>query len=284
MKFNNLFNRITLFTAVIALGLFTSCQDNERLTGQDAEDVVTESLEDAYFEDVTDMGLAAIDDKGFGGGRETEDDRFNECVTISVAEGSTLTEGSLIIDFGEAPGCTGPRGNVRTGIINVAWSNGPAGNIGFTVVYTFDGYAINGVQLEGTRTVTRIQPELGENNVRHSIILENGKATWPDGTFTTRESSFEREWVKDPQDERVTLDGEASGVNRRGRSYTMVIRETLVYRRACYLTDGIHMAVKGVKVFTVGDRKIIIDYGDGRCDRIITVTIGDLTRNVNVGS
>jgi hypothetical protein len=282
MKINNLFNRITLFTAVIALGLLASCQDQERLTGEDATDVVSESLEDAYFEDVTDMGLAALDDKGFGGGREATDDRFNQCVTISVSPNSTLTEGSLIIDFGD--GCTGPRGNTRAGIIHVAWSNGPAGNIGFTVVYTFDGYSINGVQLQGTRTVTRIAPEGGENNVRHSITLDNGKATWPDGTFTTRESAFEREWVKDPENERITLDGEASGVNRRGKSYTMAIRETLEYRRACFLTQGIHMAVKGVKVFTVGDRKIIIDYGDGRCDRIVTVTIGDLTRDVNVGS
>ncbi len=283
MNINNLFNRITLFTTVVALGLFASCQDNERLTGEDAEDVVSESLEDAYFEDVTDMGLAAIDDKGFGGGRETEDDRFNQCVVISVAEGSTLTEGSLIIDFGDAPGCPGPRGNVRTGIINVAWSNGPAGNLGFTVVYTFDGYTINGVELEGTRTVTRIAAT-NQNNVRHSITLEDGIASWPDGSFTTRESSFEREWVKDPQNEHVTLDGEASGTNRRGKDYTMVIRETLHYTRACFLTDGIHMAVKGVKVFTIGGRQIIIDYGDGRCDRSVTVTIGDMTREVNVGS
>ena len=283
MKINNLFNRITLFTAVVAMGVLASCQDNERLTSEDATDVVSESLEDAYFEDATDMGLSAINEQSPAGGKlEAGDDRFTQCVVISIAEGSTFAEGSLVIDFGD--GCTGPRGNTRAGKINIAWSNGPAGNIGFTVVYTFDGYSINGVQLEGTRTVTRIAPVYGDNNVRHSITLVNGKATWPDGTITTRESAFEREWVKDPENERITLDGEASGVNRRGKDYTMQIRETLEYRRACFLTQGIHMAVKGVKVFTVGDRKIVIDYGDGRCDRVVTVTIGDLTRDVNVGS
>ncbi len=282
MKINNLFNRITLFTAIVALGLFSSCQDNEKLSGEDAIDVVDESISDAYFEDVTDMGIAAIDESPYGGGRATSDDRFTQCVSISFGPNSTREQGSLVIDFGD--GCTDPRGNIRVGQIVMSWFDGPHNNLGFTIVTTFNGYSINGVALEGTRTVERIAPKGGENNVRHSIMLDNGKATWPDGTFTTRESSFEREWIKDIENERVTLDGEASGVNRRGRDYTMNIRETLVYRRACFLTDGIHMAVKGVKVFTVGNRKIIIDYGDGRCDRIVTVTIGDTTREVNVGS
>lgn len=282
MKINNFFNRITFYTTIVAMGLFASCQDSEKLTNEDATDVVSESLEDAYFEDVTDMGIAAHEESAYGGGRETTDDRFNTCVTITFGTNSTKEQGSMVIDFGD--GCVDPRGNTRAGQIIISWFDGPANQLGFTTVMTFNGYSINGVKLEGTRTVERIAPLGGENNVRHSIMLDNGKATWPDGSVTTRESSFEREWIKDPENERVTLDGEASGVNRRGKSYTMLIRETLVYRRACFLTDGIHMAVAGVKVFTVGNRKIIIDYGDGRCDRIITVTIGDMVREVNVGS
>ncbi len=279
MKLNNLFNRITLFTTIVALGLLASCQENETVTGEDAADVVSESLADAYFEDVTDMGLAAVDDPSSpAGGRTTSDDRF--CAALSFGPNSTGSEGNLVIDF--STGCTDPRGNTRSGKILITWSGGPVGTTGFTTVTTFDNYKINGVKLEGTRTVERLVAE--GNNVKHDITLDNGKATWPDGSISTRESSFEREWVKDPENEHVTLDGDASGTNRRGKDYAMNIRETLKYTRACFLTSGVHMAVAGVKVFTVGNRKIIIDYGDGRCDRIVTVTIGDMMRTVNVGS
>lgn len=274
MEISNLISRITLSVAVVALFFLTSCSGEDQFLTDDLSNIRSETLEDAYFEDVTDMGLAALDEEGFGGGRAGTDERFNECVTISVSPNSTVNEGSLILDFGES--CVGPRGNVRSGVIHVAWSNGSAGAFGFTVVYTFDGYSINEVKLEGICTIIRIAPKLGENNIRHSINLDDGKATWPDGTFTTRTSFLEREWVTDPTDERIILEGDASGTNRKEKGYSVEIIQTIEYRRACMLVNGTHMPTTGVKVLRVDDRRmIIIDYGDGTCDREVSGRIGD---------
>lgn len=273
MKKTNFFTRIFLLVCIVALASCT--KDEERVTANDTADVVSESLTDAYFEDMDDMSIvAAGSEESPAGGRVASDDRF--CAAISIGEGSTLSSGTITIDFGD--GCEDPRGNVRTGKLVLDYSSGPAYNVGFTVVTTPDGYSINGVTLEGTRTIELLS--LTENSVKHEITVEDGKATWPDQLVSTRESSFTRE--VDFDDELVRLDGNASGTNRRGTAYTMNINETLVFKRSCVLADGIYMPVDGVKTFGSGGRDLTINYGDGACDRSVIVTVGDASASVNL--
>ncbi|HEX5169550.1 MAG TPA: hypothetical protein VFW11_10270 [Cyclobacteriaceae bacterium] len=269
----NFLMRIALFACIAALASCT--KDEERVTATDTADVVSESLTDSYFEDVDDMSIVAVEsDDSPAGGRVASDDRF--CAGILIGEGSTLASGRITIDFGT--GCTDPRGNMRKGKIILEYVNGPAGNVGFTVVTTTDGYSINGVTLTGTRTIELLSKS--ETSVKHEITVENGEALWPDGLTSTRESSFTREIKFDEQ--AVYLDGSASGTNRRGKSYTMDIDQTLIYKRSCVLSEGIYMAVKGIKSFGSEGRKLTIDYGDGACDRSVTVAIGDASSSISV--
>jgi hypothetical protein len=286
MKNNKVVKR-TSFLLISALALAFSCNDEERITASDTQSISEESISDSYFEDVDGMSsefIANSSGNALGGrlpstGRVEEDDRIS-CATISFSPNSTATSGQITIDFGA--GCT-IRGNKREGKIILNYSNGPRGNIGFTVVTTFDNYQINDVQLLGTRTVTRIEAS-SSNNIKHSIVLENGKAVWPDnGGEVTRSSEFTREWVRDVSNERVLLDGIADGTNRRGKDYTMEITSELVFRRACILSDEIFMAVQGTKVFTADGKTITVDYGDGTCDRSIRLTVNGVTRDVTVG-
>ena len=105
--------------------------------------------------------------------------------------------------------------------------------------------------------------------------MANGKATWPDASYATRASEFIRDINIDALT--VKLDGEAAGTNRRGVAYTMVIQEPLVYKRQCVVSDGIYMAVQGIKTFTSGGRQLTIDYGNGACDRIVNVATGNFS-------
>ena len=286
MKNNKVVKRTSLFI-VSALALAISCSEEERITSTDAQAVSEESISDAYFEDVDGMSaefIANSSGNALGGrlpssGRVEEDDRIS-CAEISFSPNSTSTAGVITVDFGE--GCT-IRGNKRSGKIILTYSNGPRGSIGFKVVTTFDNYKINDVQLQGTRTVTRIAAS-ADANIKHSIVLENGRAIWPEnGGEVTRTSDFTREWVRDVNDERVVLDGVADGTNRRGKDYAMEITSELVFRRACILSDDIYMAVEGTKVFTVDGKTISVDYGDGTCDRSIRLTVNGVTRDVTVG-
>jgi hypothetical protein len=269
----NFLRRIALLVCIATLAACTN--DEERVTATDSADVISESLTDSYFEDVDDMTIVAVESEDSpAGGRIASDDRF--CAGILIGEGASLSSGRITIDFGI--GCTDPRGNIRKGKLILDYSNGPAGNAGFTVVTTPDGYSINGVTLEGTRTIELLS--LTQSSVKHEITVENGKATWPDGLISTRESSFTREINFDEQ--AVYLDGNASGTNRRGKNYTMNINETLVYKRSCVLADGIYMAVQGVKSFGSDGRQLTIDYGTGSCDRSVTIAVGDASSSVTV--
>jgi hypothetical protein len=48
------------------------------------------------------------------------------------------------------------------------------------------------------------------------------------------------------------------------------------------LEDAIYMAVAGRKRFTSDNRELVIDYGNGTCDRQITIQVGDFTRTFGV--
>lgn len=273
---------------ITSLFVVSSCnEDEDRLTIADTQTITEESVSDAYFEDADDMSSVVVYEtqnpsagRASENGRISSDDERVQCATISFAPNSTKTSGQIFIEFPEA-GCT-VRGNKREGTIILTYSGGPRGQIGFTVVTTFENYKINGVELKGTRTITRVVAS-AEHNIKHEISLVGGEAIWPDnGGKVTRSSEFSREWIRESANERVTLDGSASGTNRRGKEYTMEITEPLVYRRACMLDNNIHMAVQGIKTFTTEGKAITVDYGDGECDKSITITVNGVTRNVSV--
>jgi hypothetical protein len=239
--------------------------DEERLSEGEAADVISESLVDAYFEDTDDMALTAVTSEDSPvGGRIASDDRFCTAVLFS----GTNLSGEITLNFGD--GCTDPRGNTRSGIIRLTYSGGPAGSVGFTVTLSFEDYIVNGVALSGTRTIRRLE-SADPSIIRHEITLDNGRAVWVDGSESTRSSEFVREI--NAVEQTVRLDGHADGVNRRGRNYSMNIDETLVYKHECVLSEGIYMAVEGIKTFVSGGRSMTIDYGSGECDRTVTVKL-----------
>lgn len=266
-----------------------SCNDENRLTLKDSQDIAEDALTDSYFEDADDMSSLAIQSDAATAGGATSaltrqitvsDSRFcaGVSVTITLSPNSTpaIPVGTITIDFGT--GCTDPRGNVRTGIIAVAF-NGRRFQPGSTLVWTTDNYTVNGVQLEGTRTLTNITGST-EESPKFQIELTGGKATFPDETVATREASFTREWIRaaSPVNDEIRLEGSAEGTNRTGVAYTMGIEETLVFKRSC------GFPVSGVKIYTKEGKQITIDYGDGTCDRQVTYTVGDQTITTNVGN
>lgn len=298
MKANSFFSKAIALASIVSLGAVISCTENDLALQQEAADVAEDAITDYFFEDADDMtSLVMLADDGTDtGGRAAEsrtititDPRFN-CegivITITMDEESTpnVPKGEIVIDFGEE-GCTDILGNLRKGKIIINFT-GRRFLPESTVVTTFDGYSINDIQLSGVRTLTNIT----ESNVeapKFQVELEDGKAVWPDGTEATREHCLVREWIRavNPLNDAMVVDQcadaevAASGTNRRGRAYTMSIIEPLVYKRGCPI------AVEGVKQFVdVATGKVItVDYGDGNCDRIITISVDGNSRSVNVG-
>ena len=154
---------------------------------------------------------------------------------------------------------------------------------------TSAGYSINDVAIEGKWSLQNITADKG--NYRVKATVEDGKATWSDGTFATREHTIYTEWVsKDNTTNPLTFEakvwGEASGTNRDGESYDgyATEQEPLVYSVACAVDNGTAIPVKGKKVITVKStgRVITIDYGTGSCDNSALVSTPGFSGTITV--
>jgi hypothetical protein len=284
--------KISALALVTSFVGMISCKEDEpqRLTLQDTADITEEAVTESYFQDMDDMAGIAIEtpsDVTFSGGRTKgavtiNDDRF-QCdgivITIEPDPASTadVPKGVLTVDFGTS-GCTDLKGNVRKGKLIFTYE-GKRFMPGSTVVTTTDAYSINGVTLEGTRTLANIQESTSEAP-RFNVILEDGKATFADAKIATRESNITFQWHRtdDPANDYLQIESSstASGTTRAGRAYSMMLLDDLIFKRHC----GI--AVSGIKKYTIGEKEITFDYGDGTCDRSFVITINGVSRTIGV--
>jgi hypothetical protein len=239
---------------------------------------------DSFFEDAEDLSftvsLASNADLG-GRVAGVDDDRL-ACATLSLSENATTAAGTITINFGE--GCT-RNGVTRKGKILVTY-DGERKTIGSSISVTFDGYYVNGVKIEGTRTV-KIS-EIATSYIVHEITLVNGKITWPDNSTATRNAHHFRKWnwngtplVRLDDEVRILADGSAEGINRNGKEYVMEITEDIVFKAEC-LSDKKFLPVSGEKILSVNGRVITVNYGSGSCDNTITVTINGESTEVTV--
>jgi len=254
----------SLMTMTLTWMVSCSSDENEpNFSSDDKETVTVDANDDYYFEDADEMTSQALAMEDEEGGRIAIDQRL-ACATRTRT--GTKENGTLRIDFGD--GCTGPHGNVRKGAI-VITHTGAWHEVGTQLTITFDNYYFNDIHVEGTRTSSVIVSN--DSIITHEIVLAGGKLTWPDGRFATREAHHTRQHAQhaDPTLDTITVTGNASGITRNGKGYTIEIVEPLVYSRAC---DDATVPVSGVKVIKRGDRQITIDYGDGTCDNMVTLT------------
>ena len=290
MKTNTLFRTLSILL-ISALWLMSSCEEEERITLQDTQDISEEALTDSYFQDLDDMaGVAIVSDDATSGGRSAiggrdiiiQDDRFN-CDGIIVRIEPTDTnpdrpKGRIEVDFGTS-GCSDVRGNVRKGKVIFTY-DGRRFLQGSSVVTTVEDYHINGIKLEGTRTITN-QTGSTADAPTWNVKLENGRATFEDETFATRKSNITATWIREanPVNDRLVIDvtSTASGTTRGGRSYEVSLVEPLEFKRFC------SFAVKGIKRYLIdGEKEIIIDYGEGECDRSVTISVNGATRKLTI--
>jgi len=254
----------------MALTLLVSCNNDEAtpdFSAEDTESAGSDAVEDTYFEDADDMMTDALeeDDAANAGGKVSTDERFS-CASRERA--GTKESGSLRIDFGS--GCTDPRGNTRKGVIVVEHA-GRWNEPGSVLNISYENYSVNGIGIGGNRKVTVLS--VVDSTTTYDVVLTGGKITWPDGRVATREVNHKRERERHLNNllNRLIIYGTAQGTFRNGRGYSIEILERLIYSHAC-LAQGVAIPVSGVKFIKHGDRELTVDYGDGTCDNIVTLT------------
>lgn len=283
--------KLSTVAALVSVLILSSCKDEEPqpIILQDTADLTDEAQTDAYFQDLDDMAGVAIgspSDTQYSTGRVSgtitiEDPRFNcQGVTVTIVPDANSTQefpkGVLTVDFGST-GCSDRQNNIRKGKLIFTY-NGKRFMPGSTVVTTTENYSINDIALEGVRTLTNLQNSTSDAP-RFNVVLQNGRATFPNELSATRESDITWQWNRaaNPVDDNLEIEdtSEASGVTRGGRTYQVDVVVPLVYKRQCGIP------ISGVKTYLInGEKQITIDYGDGSCDRAFNITVNGVTRQI----
>ncbi|MGE0772494.1 MAG: hypothetical protein AB7K37_12330 [Cyclobacteriaceae bacterium] len=292
---------LSLLAIGAVLSMLSCGEDVERALNEEQEAAVNDqSQTEAYFNEAGDMSTAAYDaptQQERSGGRSNGeitvtvegDTRFNGATVTLVTDPTSTPQvpiGLITIDFGT--GQTDPKGVVRSGKILVAYV-GVGFQLNSTRTITFDNYKVNGVKIEGTRTIVSTNFTLSTViSASFTVTDVNGKATFEDGTTITRNATHTHvlSYVIGGGADMTTwtVTGQAGGKTRGGVDYAFVINRSMVYRLDCAL-GGIALPAEGEALFTYGTTVINLNFGaaGAGCDRTVGVSVGGASQEITIG-
>lgn len=253
---------LLLGAAVLALAMFfTACKKDETETNADVQ--TTEDLvSNLDYDEVADYDEDQIVAERGGGG---------SCPTLTTTQPWGVWPNTLTVDFGTS--CTRPDGRVLSGKVIITQSDSTLRVFGATRTVTYDNFFVDGVQVEGSKTLTNN----GLNaNLQWSYTKSVDKTlTFPDGDKASWKGTVTRTLVEggltffNILDDVWSVTGSGSGKNRDGHEFTVNIAEPLIKRNACrWISDG------SINWTRDGSPRTL-DYGDGSCDRLATLTLAD---------
>ncbi len=193
----------------------------------------------------------------------TTDGGFPKTITLNYGKGIELSNGTTI-----------------SGSIFITVSAQPRTD-GAVRTVTFNDFYIDSVNIAGTRTMTFSLNEVGNivNKVVGSIVI-----TFPDGTYITRETEKIREIVAgldtpgDYSDDIFSITGFTNSVSSEGYTFSNLIQEPLIRKGDCrFIVQGIVTMSKNGADFAE------LNYGDGTCDDIATITKNGIERQITLG-
>lgn len=266
MKMKTLVTAFTLISFALALN---SCKKNK-----DADEFETtfelsgnQAVAENLTQDANDvLNEAAIDQNFMGGHTPTQTTGILSCATVTVTPLMGWPK-TVVIDFGA--GCTSPNGVTRKGIINVVVSDSIRKS-GSTAVMTFTNYFVNGYKKEGTITWTNTSTP---NAVSWSRECVNGKITAPDGRYWLHSGIMYVVQTAGSSTPYNTLDdvfsitGNRTVTNAGGASRTSTVLTALQKKAICANIDKGTVKIQGPNHYA------IIDFGDGTCDNLATLSI-----------
>lgn len=280
------------FLAILAIGFgvfaMVSCNGDFNF-GSNAAIAVT-AADEAQVASINDEVLSSVDQYA----QEFENQNYQKVLGAEKVKAENAADSVIVtvdnsdpkvfpkvitLDFGE--GFTGRRGNVLRGKIIVTISNRMA-LAGSTRTITYEDFYVNDNKVEGTKTVTN--NGLNDKSQPSMTVTANDTITRTDGKVVTWNSSRTRTRTDDNGTPRVywddtfTITGSSSGVNARGVAYSMTIDDT----NPLIMVGGWPFFVKGTVIMETESRTSVMDYGDGTKDRIATLTINGVTKEITL--
>jgi hypothetical protein len=267
-------NLMVLMLSAVGVLVIPSCsKDNSgNISTKDVVAAQDEVYADALYQEVDNTVVSSITTLDFSGFsnmnmKSTAHDS-DDCMMVTVDHPDSVSFPKVAtLDFGE--GCTRIFKNdtiTLKGQIIVTLTDHWFVT-GSQHVITFNNFYINGVKLEGTRTITN-KGLNDKNNFELGIVLTGGKVIFNDTAFLTRESNHVREWIRghNPLNDTMLVTGSASGINIQGEQYERIITTPLVLIR-CQDVKWRWVIIKGTIQITNSVTGVsTIDYTSTGCE------------------
>jgi hypothetical protein len=268
--------KVAILSIVAGLILFSACDHQSTQTDTMSEDLTIAEMELSALKSVDESTEEEIDaarfafnfnaktSNPFSVPRDFFGQHFPDCAEVTV-EGESFPK-TITIEYGED--CINRRGIAKTGkvIISISDSMKVEGST-YTVSYENVKIGEKSIEFEGTYTYEGLNEN--ENHVVSWTAFS--KVTRADSLFVKRERNYSKEWLSGfdtryISDDQFLLSGNGYTLINDTLEYGRTITDPLYFDRAC------RFILSGVIELSKGEETMYIDFGDGTCDNIATVT------------
>ena len=265
-------NKHLSIAAAILLMVAACKKDKSEQPDLDYTSASDHAMADDAFTDMQQTADDAVANNGLRDGNDACDPTVT-FDTISVPH-------TMLIDFGTV-NCTANNGHTRRGKIHVSWT-GAYRDSGTVITITPEDFYRNDNHVQGVKTVTN----MGHDSNGHTYfnVQVDGTVTSADNSWTAEHHATRvRTWMAgedtpDRMDDVYYITGGGHGTNRHGLAYTLSITSPLHKAVNCaWIEQG------AVEILPQGKPVRIIDWGNGSCDGILTVTVNGHTFTITIG-
>jgi len=301
----------SLFTQLITATFFTSliliaCKKEQSgtLSPTEEEQVAnystqSETENEVVFNDVFDNVMGVNTEVGIGGtgifgrvisnGREMNTDSLPSCtqVSISLLNAPARFPMKIVIDFGA--GCIGRDGHKRSGKIITEYS-GRLIEPGSSATTRFEDFKFDSISVQGTHKITNTTAS-GSNQRQFTIDITDARLTKPNGDYsmwTSHRVITQIEGNGTPQiplDDIFRVTGGAHGKIKHGDliyAWQSEIIEPLIKKFICAWISKGTVRVKRETLPDNSQWAAILNYGQGDCDFVATLTINGQVHQIQL--
>lgn len=284
--------------AFIALTFFISCDTNEKAEDTSAisnEEITADSNIDAAADDVAlivedQYAIQQSLSSKISANKVTEASKSSEGIVSVLPECATITKvlangtWTRTIDFG-TEGCTLHNGNVIKGKIIITFSNDFT-TATRTMSYSFVGFYHNGKLIQGNKSITQTLKSTELLATVHPVFTHSidMTITFANDKVYSRKGTRVKEMIegfttpKNWEDNVFLVWGYHITSSPSGTKITTTITTPLRFVMACRKPFPVSGTVSIIK----NDATSILDFGNGECDNLATITIDGITKEIRL--